>query len=70
METADSDGHPSVEFQATKDDFAAAYQLHFALTRRRWLICALIVSASRTAMLLLLHHDNAPFWVQLLVPWS
>ena len=30
MATVDNDGHPSVEFQATEDDFAAAYQLHFA----------------------------------------
>ncbi|HEU4378564.1 MAG TPA: YcxB family protein [Hyphomicrobiaceae bacterium] len=68
MEAADSQAQPSVEFQATRDDFAAAYQLHFALTRGRWLFCALFVSASCAGMFFFLWHDNAPFWLQLLLP--
>jgi hypothetical protein len=68
MATVDNDGHPSVEFHASKDDFAAAYQLHFALTRGRWLFCILFVSASCAGMFLFLWHDNAPFWLQLLLP--
>jgi hypothetical protein len=70
MATVDNDGHPSVEFQATKDDFAAAYQLHFVLTRSGWLFCILLVSISCAAMLFFLHYANAPFWVQLLLPVS
>ena len=68
METAANDGHPSVEFQATKDDFAAAYQLHFVPTRAGWLFCTLFVSIGCVAMLYFLHHEDTPFWVQLLLP--
>jgi hypothetical protein len=68
MKAVDNDSHPSAEFQLTKDDFAAAYQLHFVLTRSGWLFCALFVSASCTAMLFLLRYENAPLWVQLLLP--
>ena len=50
METADNDGHPSVEFQATGEDFAAAYRLHFVPIRSGALLCALIVSALCAAM--------------------
>ena len=70
METADNNGHPSVEFQSTKDDFAAAYQLHFVLSRSGWLFCTLFVLVSCGAMLLFLRYENAPFWVQLLLPVS
>jgi hypothetical protein len=68
METADNDGHPSVEFQASKDDFAAAYRLHFVPIRLATLIVALIVLALCAAMFALLRHDNAPLRIQLLVP--
>lgn len=70
METASSDGHPSVELQATKDDFAAAYQLHFAMTRRGWLFCVVFIAVSCAGMFLLLRNDDAPLWVQLLLPVS
>ena len=68
METADNDAHPSVEFQPTGEDFAAAYRLHFVPIRSGALLCALIVSALCTAMFALFHYGNAPLWVQLRVP--
>ena len=68
MVTVGNDGQPSVEFQATKDDFAVAYQLHFALTRGRWLFCILFLSASGAGMFAFLWHDNAPFWFLVLLP--
>lgn len=68
MEAADNDGHPLIEFQLTKDDFAAAYQLHCVPTRSSGLFCALIVSAICTAMFFLLRDEKAPLWFQLLAP--
>ena len=68
MATANSDGHPSVEFQATGEDFAAAYRLHFVPIRSHALIFALIVSALCATMFGLLSYENAPLWRRLLVP--
>ena len=68
METADNDGRPLFEFQFTRDDFAAAYQLHFVPTRSGGLLCALIVLAACTAVFFFLRYDNAPLWFQLLLP--
>jgi hypothetical protein len=68
MASADNDGHPSVEFQTTKADFADAYRLHFVPTRSGWLFCAVFVSVGCGVMFALLRHDNAPLWIQLLIP--
>jgi hypothetical protein len=68
MATSDGDGHPSVEFQATGQDFAAAYRLHFVPTRSSGSIFGLVVLALCAVEFAFLRYDNAPLATQLLAP--
>jgi hypothetical protein len=59
---------PSVEFQYTKDDSAAAFQLHYTPTRFGWAICALIILAMCIAFFFFLRAESAPLLAQIIVP--
>jgi hypothetical protein len=65
---ASMSAYPPVEFQYTKDDYATAFQLHYAPTRFGWPVCALIVLIMCTAFFFFLRADNAPLWIQILLP--
>ncbi|MBO0754449.1 MAG: YcxB family protein [Bradyrhizobiaceae bacterium] len=62
MESADGGNFPAVEFQYTKDDFSAAYQLGCSLTRRGLLFCILFILLICIAVFL---YEGSPLWFQL-----
>lgn len=59
---------PPVEYQYTKDDCAAAFQLHYTPTRFGWSICALIILAMCIAFFFFLRAESAPLLAQIIVP--
>jgi hypothetical protein len=58
MQSTDGGNIPAVEFQYTKDDFYAAYQLGCSLTRRGLLFCILLTLLICIGEFLLFHEAN------------
>jgi hypothetical protein len=65
MKTANDSNFPSIEFQSTGDDFAAAYKLHCSPIRRVWLFLILLALVSCIVLFLINSHDKKPLWLQL-----
>jgi hypothetical protein len=70
MESTDGGNFPAVEFQYTKDDFSAAYQLGCSLTRRGLLFCVLLILLICIGEFLLIHEGNegGSLWFRLSLP--
>ncbi|HEY2528600.1 MAG TPA: YcxB family protein [Xanthobacteraceae bacterium] len=68
MESTDGSNFPAVEFQYTKDDFSAAYQLGCSLTRRGLLFFILIILSMCIAASFTSFIQRTPLWFQLSLP--
>src|SRR5215831_8234637 len=68
MESTDGGNFPSVEFQYTEDDYSAAYQLGFSLTRRGLLFYILFILLICIAAFFITSMLETPFWFQLSLP--
>jgi hypothetical protein len=68
MESTDGSNFPAVEFQYTKDDFAAAYRLGFSLARRGLLFFILIILSMCMAAFFTSFILGTPLWFQLSLP--